>query len=389
MKLYMKYSNDIYHTYLKYLSKDDILVYSIDEVFCDITSYLKLYKLTPEELVTKIIMDVYHNTGITATAGIGTNMYLAKIAMDITAKHMQPNEYGVRIAYLDEKKYKETLWEHQPLTDFWRVGPGIAQRLIDNGMKTMGDVARMSIDNEKLLFKMLGVNAELLIDHAWGYEPCTIKDAKAYKPESNSISSGQVLHNPYNYQDARLIVMEMTDALVIELVKKHLVTKKIVLTIGYDIENLTNQKISNQYHGEVVLDRYGRSVPKSSHSTINIDHYTSSSKLILDAVNKLYVKIANPFLLVRRLNVAFCELQDESKQVVKKKNVQLNLFTDYNLLQDEKVKEEKEEKKDEDIQKAIIAIREKYGKNAILKGMNYEEKATMRDRNMEVGGHRG
>ncbi len=390
MRLYMKYSSQIYNIYLKYISSSDILVYSIDEVFCDITSYLKTYKLTPKELVTKMIMDVYNTTGITATAGIGTNMYLAKIAMDITAKHMKPNEYGVRIASLDEKTYRKTLWNHQPLTDFWRVGAGISKRLNDNKIYTMGDIARLSIDDEDKLYEMFGVNAELLIDHAWGYEPCTIKDAKSYVPQSSSISSGQVLHTPYDAKSAKIIVEEMTDSLVLDLVKKHLVTDKIVLDIGYDIENIKNKKIMDLYKGDITKDRYGRMVPKPAHGTINIDHATSSTKLITDSIIKLYARIINPFLLIRRINVTFCDLIQEDKVVPKiNKKVQLNLFTNYNEIDNKKIKEAEQERNEKEVQRAIIKIQEKYGKNAILKGMNLDSKATMRERNMEVGGHRG
>jgi DNA polymerase V len=389
MKLYMKYSTDIYNIYLKYVAPEDILVYSIDEVFCDITNYLKFYDLTAEQLVIKMIEDVYRTTGITATAGIGTNMYLAKVAMDITAKHMKPNSYGVRMARLDERKYKEQLWSHKPLTDFWRVGKGYAKKLEEHGMFTMGDVARTSIKNEDLLFKLFGVNAEFLIDHAWGYEPCTIEQAKSYKPTSNSISQGQVLHCPYDFKKARLIVTEMVDNLVLDLVEKHLITNQLVLTVGYDIENLTNSRISSIYNGEITTDVYGRKIPKHSHGTINIDHKTSSTKIITREVLKLFDKIVNPNLLVRRINVAACNVVSEDFVEKKPIGEQLDLFTNYKEVEKEKLRQEKDEKNERKVQKALLDIKKKYGKNAILKGMNYQEGATARDRNEEVGGHKG
>ncbi len=388
MKLYMKYSTDIYNIYLKYIAPEDILVYSIDEVFCDITNYLKFYKITAEELVIKIIEDVYKSTGITATAGIGSNMYLAKVAMDITAKKMKPNEFGVRLAALDEMTYKKELWSHKPLTDFWRVGRGYAKKLEENNMFTMGDVARMSINNEDLLFKLFGVNAELLIDHAWGYEPCTIEDAKKYKPMSNSISQGQVLHSPYNYEKTKLIVKEMVDNLVLDLVEKHLKSDQFVLTIGYDIENLTNPSIARKYHGEVVSDRYGRMVPKHTHGTINIDHKTSSTKVITKEVMKLYDRIINPILLVRRLNLTACNVvceEYEDKPVIE----QMDLFTDYEAISKQKENDFKDEIEEKKIQKTLLYIKKKYGKNSILKAMNYEEGATAKMRNEEIGGHKG
>ena len=375
MKLYMKYSTLIYKIYLKYISKEDILVYSIDEVFCDITSYLKLYKLSPEELVIKIIKDVYSTTGITATAGIGTNMYLAKIAMDITAKKMQPNEFGVRLASLDEESYKKKLWDHRPLTDFWRVGPGYAKKLEENNMFTMGDVARTSLENEDLLFKLFGVNAEFLIDHAWGYEPCTIKSAKNYVPTSSSISEGQVLHKPYTYEKTKIIIKEMADNLTLSLVEKNLKTNQIVLTIGYDTENLTNLQINKLYDGEIKTDPYGRKIPKHSHGTINIGSYTSSSKELIDDVVKLYERITNKLLLIRRINLAFCNIKSDIKIE------QLSIFNN-DEIQSEKEKEEK-------LQKTLLDIKNKYGKNAILKGINYLEDATLKDRNSEIGGHKG
>lgn len=389
MNLYMKYSTKIYNIYLKYIAPEDILVYSIDEVFCDITNYLSFYKLSAEGLVMKIIEDVYKTTGITATAGIGTNMYLAKVAMDITAKRMKPNKFGVRIAYLDEMKYKKELWNHKPLTDFWRVGKGYTKKLEEHGMYTMGDIARMSINNEDFLFKLFGVNAEFLIDHAWGYEPCTIKDAKNYKPLNSSISQGQVLHSPYNFEKAKLIVKEMVDNLVLELVDKHLKTDQIVLTIGYDIENLTNPSIERRYKGEITIDAYGRKVPKHSHGTANIDHKTSSTKTITNEVMKLYDKIVNPILLVRRLNVTACNIVNEEYKESTPIIEQIDLFTNYEEVSKQKEKSLKDEIEEKKIQKALLNIKKKYGKNSILKAMNYEEGATAKNRNLEVGGHKG
>ena len=389
MNLYMKYSTKIYNIYLKYIAPEDILVYSIDEVFCDITNYLKFYKMSAEELVMKIIEDVYKTTGITATAGIGTNMYLAKVAMDITAKRMKPNKFGVRIAYLDEMKYKKELWNHKPLTDFWRVGKGYTKKLEEHGMYTMGNIARMSINNEDFLFKLFGVNAEFLIDHAWGYEPCTIKDAKNYKPLNSSISQGQVLHCPYDFEKAKLIVKEMVDNLVLELVDKHLKTDQIVLTIGYDIENLTNPSIERRYKGEITIDAYGRKVPKHSHGTANIDHKTSSTKTITNEVMKLYDKIVNPILLIRRLNVTACNIVNEENEESTSIIEQIDLFTNYEEVSKQKEKSLKDEIEEKKIQKALLNIKKKYGKNSILKAMNYEEGATAKDRNLEVGGHKG
>ena len=389
MKLYMKYSTNIYNIYLKYIAPEDILVYSIDEVFCDITNYLKFYKMTAEELVMKMIEDVYNTTGITATAGIGTNMFLAKVAMDITAKKMQPNEFGVRIATLDERKFKEQLWNHKPLTDFWRIGKGYAKKLEDNKMYTMGDVARMSINNEDLLFKLFGVNAEFLIDHAWGYEPCTIEQAKSYKPTSNSISSGQVLHCPYDYKKTKLIVKEMVDNLVLDLVEKKLKASQFVLTIGYDIDNLTNPKISKLYNGEITTDMYGRKIPKHAHGTINIDHKTSSTTIIMNEVLKLYDRITNPILLVRRINLVASNVVSEDKVENKPQRQQLDLFTNYQEQDELNKKQIEREKEDAKIQKTILELKRRYGKNAILKGMNLEEGATAIERNREVGGHKG
>ena len=382
MKKYMKYSTNIYNVYLKYFSPDDICVYSIDEVFIDVTHYLKTYNMRAGELITKVIQDVYDNTGITATGGMGTNLYLAKIAMDIVAKHAQPNKNGVRIAGLDEKLYRKLLWTHTPITDFWRVGKGTAKKLEKHGIYTMGDVARTSIKNEDLLYKLFGINAELLIDHAWGYEPVTIENIKAYKPASNSICSGQVLHCPYNYEDTKVIVKEMTELLTLDLVEKNLVTNQIVLTIGYDVENITNRNIS--YNGEVTTDRYGRKIPKHAHGTINLDHQTSSTKIIMDATMKLYERIINKNLIVRRINITANNVISVRNAENKKTFEQIDLFTDYH----KKEKEQQEEKKERNLQKAVIDIKNKYGKNAIIKGMNLQDAGTTIDRNNQVGGHK-
>ena len=383
MNKYMKYSTEIYNIYLKYFSPDDIYVYSIDEVFIDVTHYLQTYKMKASTLATKVIQEVYETTGITATCGVGTNLYLSKIAMDIVAKHVKANKYGVRIACLDENMYKKQLWNHRPLTDFWRVGKGIAKKLEQNNMHTMGDVARCSINNEDKLFKLFGINAELLIDHAWGYEPCTMQSIKSYVPTTNSISSGQVLHCPYNYEKTKLIIKEMTELLVLDLVDRNLVTNQIVLTVGYDIDNLTNKNID--YKGEVTIDRYGRSVPKHAHGTINLDHKTSSNKIIGEAVMKLYDRIIDNRLLTRRINITANNVVNE-KQAEKENNFeQMDLFTNYQELE---IKQEKE-KKERNLQKSILDIKRKYGKNAILKGMNFEEGGTTIERNEQVGGHKG
>ena len=389
MRLYMKYSTAIYNIYLKYIAEEDILVYSIDEVFCDITNYLKFYKMTASELVMKIISEVYKTTGITATAGIGTNMYLSKVAMDIMAKKMKPNEYGVRMAYLNEELYKKELWSHQPLTDFWRVGRGYAKKLEANHIYTMGDIARTSLVNEDLLFKLFGVNAELLIDHAWGYEPCTISDAKNYKPLRNSISSGQVLHCAYDYNKAKLVVREMVDSLTLDLVDKHLISNQFVLTIGYDVENLLNPKIANLYHGEITTDNYGRSIPKHAHGTANIDHRTSSTSIITNEVMKLYDKIVNRHLLIKRINLTACDVVNENCQDKVIITKQLDLFSNTSVINKEKEQELHNEVEERKIQRTLLDIKNKYGKNAILKGMNIEEGSTQKDRNEQVGGHRG
>lgn len=383
MAYYMKYSSKIYNIYLKYFSSDDIYVYSIDEVFIDVTHYLKTYNMRAKELVTKVIQDVYQTTGITATAGIGTNLYLCKIAMDIVAKHVKPDENGVRIAGLDEMAYRKLLWGHRPLTDFWRVGKGCTKKLEEHGMYTMGDVARMSVKNEDLLYKLFGVNAELLIDHAWGWESVTIESIKAYRPATNSICSGQVLHCPYNYENTKIIVKEMTELLALDLVEKGLVTNQIVLEVGYDVDNLKNQAISSLYNGEITTDKYGRKVPKHAHGTINIDHQTASSKVLTGYIIKLYEQIVNKQLLVRRINITVNNVVNEN--MVKTSDYeQINLFVDYAEVNEKRKKEEAEK----EIQKAMIGIKSKYGKNAILKGMNLQKEGTTIERNRQIGGHK-
>ena len=387
MAYYIKYSTDIYNIYLKYIAPEDILVYSIDEVFIDITNYISLYKCTPRQLVTKIIKDVYEKTGITATAGIGTNMFLAKVAMDIVAKKSKPNEFGVRIAGLDEMTFRKKLWDHKPITDFWRVGKGIADKLAKNNMFTMGDVAMCSHYNEDLLYKLFGINAELLIDHAWGYEPCTIDIAKSYKPTATSLSSGQVLHSPYDNKKARLIVREMADNLALDLVSKKLLTEQLVMTIVYDIENLTNPSISNKYFGEITIDSYGRKIPKHSHGTINLNQLTSSSNIITEGFINLFDRISNPILLVRKLNLSVNKLISEDNKKNQKVIEQIDLFTNYEEREKRKKQEIINETKEKEIQKVMLEIKNKYGKNAILKGMNIIEGATTIERNQQIGGH--
>lgn len=388
MARYVEVSTHIFDIYLKYVAKEDIHVYSIDEVFMDVTNYLVTNKMSARDFAMHIIKDVLSETGITATAGVGTNLYLAKVAMDIGAKHVKPDENGVRICELDERSYRESLWSHRPITDFWRVGRGYAKKLSENGMFTMGDVARKSTYNEDLLYKLFGVNAELLIDHAWGYEPCTIKDIKSYRPSENSISSGQVLKEPYNYEKARLVVREMADALSLDLVKKKLVTDQVVLTVGYDIACLERPEISSAYKGPVEKDRYGREVPKSAHGSLKIGRQTSSTKLITDAVTKLYDKIVDNNLLVRRMYVVANHVVNENTVSENTETVQLSFFTDFDAEEKERKEEEKKLLRERRAQEAILSIKEKYGKNAILKGMNLEEGATAAERNGQIGGHK-
>lgn len=389
MAYYMEYSTRIYEVYMKYIAPEDIVVYSIDEVFMDVTDYLNTYKLSPHDLAMKIILDVLETTGITATAGIGTNLFLCKVAMDIVAKHIPADANGVRIAELDEMSYRKTLWAHQPLTDFWRVGRGIAKKLEENGMFTMGDVARCSVHDEDKLYKLFGKNAELLIDHAWGWEPTTIEAIKAYRPSTNSLGSGQVLHQPYEPDKAKLVLREMADLLVLDLVDKGLVTDQIVVTVGYDIENLTDPERSKKYHGAIVKDHYGRQIPKHAHGTANLDGHTSSTKKIMCAVSELFDRIVDKNLLVRRLNIVANHVLPEAD--APKKNdgfVQLDLFTDYAALELKQERERAELEREKKMQQAMLTIKKKFGKNAILKGMNLEEGATAKDRNAQIGGHK-
>ena len=394
MARYMEYSTKIYNIYLKYIAPEDIHIYSIDEVFIDVTHYLSTYNMTARELAMTMIQDILDTTGITATAGIGTNLYLCKISMDIVAKHIEPDKNGVRIAELDEMSYRRLLWNHRPLTDFWRVGRGYSKKLEKIGLYTMGDIARCSIGkptdyyNEELLYKLFGINAELLIDHAWGYEPCTMEDVKTYKPETNSISSGQVLHCPYEFDKARLVVKEMTDLMVLDLVDKGLVTNQIVLTIGYDIENITDKNRSQSYKGTVTTNYYGKKVPKPAHGTTNLPKQTSSTTLIINAVMELYDKIVNKKLPIRRINIVANKLVDEHSVKNANKYEQLDLFTDYEILKKQREKENAESEREKRMQNTILDIKKKFGKNAILKGMNLQEGATAKDRNNQIGGHK-
>lgn len=390
MAHYMEWSTRVYNVYLKYIAPEDIHNYSIDEVLMDVTNYLDTYKLSARELAGKILQDVLETTGITATAGIGSNLYLCKVAMDIVAKHIHPDVNGVRIAKLDERTYRRLLWEHRPLTDFWRVGKGYARKLEANGLYTMGDIARCSLGgpndfyNEDLLYKLFGINAELLIDHAWGWEPVTIQDIKAYKPESKSIGSGQVLQCPYGYDKARLVVREMADQLALDLVDKGLVTNQLVLTVGYDIENL---KEKNSYQGEVTTDRYGRAIPKHAHGTANLEDYTASTKRIVASALELFDRIIDRNLLVRRFYLTATRVLSEGETPAKEAE-QLDLFTDYAALEEKQAQEAAALEREKKLQKTMLDIKKRFGKNAILKGMNLEEGATARERNNTIGGHR-
>ena len=373
MRHYMETSAKIYNIYLKYVSSEDIHVYSVDEVFIDATQYLRIYGLSAHDLAMKMVRDVLSETGITATAGIGTNMYLAKIAMDIEAKHSDPDRDGVRIAALDEMSFRRKYWDHRPLTDFWRIGHGLARRLEEGGMMTLGDVARRSLTNPESLYRMFGVNAELLIDHAWGWEPCLISDIKAYRPEEHSLSNGQVLSEPYTFAKARVVALEMTDLLVMEMVSKKLVADQMVLTVGYDTESLSDKTVAAKYHGPVTNDWYGRPVPKPAHGSVNLGRQTSSTDLIMKAMGDLFDRIVDRNLLVRRMYVVANHIVDESSA----DGVQLDLF-----------EEEPDMERERSRQEAILEIRRKFGKNAILKGMNFEEGATAKDRNKQIGGHK-
>ena len=437
MAHYIEYSTKIYEIYLRYIAPEDIHVYSIDEVMMDVTRYLVLYKKTARELAMEMIRAVLGETGITATAGIGPNLYLCKIAMDIEAKHTAPDADGVRIAELDEMTYRRKLWSHRPITDFWRVGKGTAKKLARYGMFTMGDVARYSLKDEDLLYKLFGVNAELLIDHAWGWEPCTIDYIKAYKPENRSFSAGQVLQCPYEFEKARIVVLEMADAAALDLVEKRLAADQMVLTVVYDNENLTNPAIREKYKGPVKKDWYGRMAPKPAHGTVNLGRHTSSSRIITDAVLDLYDRIVDPDLLVRRIFLVtnhVIEEKEAKKPPGKDRQLylhegggkdreehrendagpegregrktdsginpdneeeagagswqQLDLFTDYEALEEKKEREKAALEKERRLQEAMLEIRRKFGKNAILKGTSLQEGATMRDRNQSIGGHK-
>lgn len=383
MNLYKKYSNRIFAIYSNFVSPEDILVYSIDEVFIDATNYLRSRDVTARQLAMDMIKAVLAETGITATAGIGTNMYLAKVAMDIVAKHIEADKDGVRIAELDEMSYRRQLWNYRPITDFWRVGRGIGKRLESVGIYTMGDIAKCSLGsdtefyNENLLYKLFGINAELLIDHAWGWEPCTIEDVKSYKPDTKSISSGQVLTRPYSFDETAVIVREMAELLALDLVDKKVTTNQIVLTLNYDTEN-----IKKGYKGEITVDGYGRKIPKHAHGTSNINRFTSSSKLVVNAAMDVFYRIADRSLSVRKVSICANHITDENK--TEPANVQLDLFTDYS-----KIKVEEDAlKKERSLQNAMLRIQKRYGKNAILKGTNLQDCATTVERNNQVGGHK-
>lgn len=387
MACYMETSTAIYNIYLKYFAPEDIHVYSVDEVFIDATGYLMMYNMEPRQLAQTVILDILAQTGITAAAGIGTNLYLSKIAMDIMAKRISADEHGVRIAYLDEQSYRRELWSHRPITDFWRVGNGYEKKLAKVGLHTMGDIARCSLGtsgsfySEDLLYKLFGINAELLIDHAWGWEPCTIRDIKAYRPETNSISSGQVLHCAYTADLARLIVREMTDLLVLDLVEKGLLTNQLVLDIGYDIDNLTDPQRRKNYSGSVTTDRYGRKIPKHAHGTTHLPAHSSSTREIMDAITALYEQIVNPDLLVRRLTITACNVISRNTADTFACEEQLDLFTHSENNDIEKNREHKR-------QKTVLTIKKRFGKNAIVRGMNLEVGATAMDRNRQIGGHK-
>ena len=405
MSLYIEYSTRIYEIYLKYVAPEDCHVYSIDEIMMDVTHYLDTYHaetaprpakygVSARELAGRIIRDIHTVTGITATAGIGTNLYLCKVAMDIVAKHIPPDKNGVRIASLNEKSYRRILWAHRPLTDFWRIGRGYAKKLEEYGMFTMGDIARCSIGkpgeyyNEDLLYRLFGVNAELLIDHAWGWEPCTMADIKNYRPSASSVGSGQVLHHPYSAGEARMVVREMTEQLVLDLVEKGLVTDQIVLTVGYDIGNLSDPAVHRPEQTEVTTDRYGRKMPRHAHGTANLARQTSSTKCIVNAVLDLYDRIINPGFLIRRIYISANHVADENTAANTPAFEQLDLFTDYARLEQEREEEEAKRKRERKLQEAMLDIKKKYGKNAILKGANLVEGSTVIDRNRQIGGHR-
>lgn len=404
MAKYIKYSTQIYEIYLKYVAPEDIHVYSIDEVIMDVTSYLKTPSVCSKtetlstmekakRLTLKIIKDVLKSTGITATAGIGTNMYLCKVAMDIVAKHIPADKDGVRIATLDEKTYREQLWDYTPITKFWRIGRGIATKLAQYGMQTMGDIALCSVKNEEVLYKLFGVNAELIIDHAWGWEPCTIDYVKAYKPETNSLSTGQVLQCAYNFSKARIVIQEMAEAAALDLVSKRLVANQIVLTVGYDIESLTNPEIKAKYQGPITRDYYGREVPKYAHGSIQLGKHTSSTEIISKCVQELYDRVVNHDLLIRRLNLTTNHVVPEDSPTLRKEKwggtpIQLDLFTDYEKIKEENQQQEEKLTRERRMQEALLGIKRRYGKNSILRGLNLEEGATAIERNKQIGGHK-
>ena len=389
MAHYIEVSTKVYQTYLKYIAPEDIHVYSIDEVFMDVTAYLHSCKMTAHQLAMKMIRDVLATTGITATAGIGTNMYLAKVAMDIVAKKMPADKDGVRIAELDEMSYRRELWDYRPLSKFWRVGRGIAEKLAVYGIDTMGKIARMSIQNEGLLYRLFGVNAELLIDHAWGWEPCTIEAVKAYRPETNSFSSGQVLQEPYTFKKARVVIREMAEGMALDLVSKRLVTDQLVLTVGYDAECLTRPEIREKYHGEITTNHYGKPVPKHAHGTFNFERPTSSSRLIMDGATELFDRCVNPDLLIRRLNLTTNHVVSEASVSAQDcAPQQLDLFTDYEALEKQRQAEQAKLDKERRMQEAQLKIKKRFGKNAILRGLNFEEGATAKERNKQIGGHK-
>ena len=389
MAHYIEVSSRVYSVYLKYIAPEDIHVYSIDEVFMDVTNYLATYKMTAHQLAMTMIRDVLSQTGITATAGIGTNLYLCKVAMDIMAKKAPADKDGVRIAELDEQTYRRELWDYRPITKFWRVGRGIANKLAFYGIDTMGRLARMSKQNEELLYKLFGVNAELLIDHAWGWEPCTIADVKAYRPETNSFSSGQVLQEPYTFQKARVVIQEMAEGMALDLVAKRMVTDQLVLTVGYDAECLTRPDIRDLYHGEITTNYYGKLVPKHAHGSLRFDKPTSSSRLLMNGAAELFDRHVNPNLLIRRLNLCVNHVVPESTLAQQPAQPQqLDLFTDYETLERQQQEEQARLDKERRLQEAQLKIKQRFGKNAILRGLNYSEGATAKERNAQIGGHR-
>ena len=394
MARYMEVSAKICDIYLRYIAEEDIHVYSVDEVFIDATHYLRTYRMTPRELAMRMIGDVLRETGITATVGIGTNMYLAKIAMDIDAKHMKPDANGVRISELDEMSYRRRLWAHTPITDFWRIGAGIAHRLEQYGIRTMGDIALCSVAdersalNESFLYKLFGINAELVIDHAWGWEPCTIADVKAYRPQTHSLSTGQVLAEPYEFEKAELIVREMADNLAMDLFSKGLVCDQLVMNVSYDVENISDPERRRRYKGEVTADFYGRRAPKPVHGSVNLKRQTASARIITEAAAELFRRIADRSLLVRRLNIAANHAVREEDIPKGPVYEQTDLFTDPEESLKLFLAEDRELEREKSRQSAILEIRNKFGKNAILKGMNFEEGATARERNAQIGGHR-